>query len=312
MAKACAARSNLDARNASLLCVFLLFACTAARPQTAPANAAASPTDSELAQRGTTLVANQHKNDEALDHYERIEHEVDTAGGPNTKTILDKKIRIVPNGAGTTKLLLEQGGQTVAPDDYHRELQTWLSVLQFMANPNDDRMKAATAKYTKRKQARTELVDAMLTAFKRKWVGREASNGRDCDVIQLEPDPNFHPRSILEEALTHAGAKIWVDHSANQLVRAEARITSDIYVGGGVLGKLNKGGTFVIEQAEVSPGVWLPTRYQFDFSGREFLFWREKHQMIEAADYRYIGSAKEALAIAQSELSSGKPAAGDP
>lgn len=283
--------------------------------QAASSNAdslAAPPTQQELQARGLELVANQHKNDDALDHFERIEHESDTTGGANPRVLIEKKTRLVPNGAGATKLLLEENGHLVTPEEYQRELQNWLDVLHFMVNPDDDRMKSATAKYVKRKQARKELVGALLTAFTRKWVGREMVDGHDCDVIELTPDPNFHPRSIFESALPHAKARIWVDHNAVQLVRARAQITSDVWVGGGVLGKLYKGGVFEMDQAEVAPGVWLPTRYQFDFSGRRFLFSFEEHQSIEASQYRYIGTVKDALAEAQTELSTGKPLPGDP
>jgi hypothetical protein len=283
-----------------------------AQAAAAPGDVSQPPSDAELNARGAELIANQHKDDNVLDEYERIEHEVDKTGGSHPHTLDDKKVRLVPNGAGTTKLLLEDDGQTVTPEEYQQELENWVSVLQFMVNPNDDRMKTATAKYLKKRQARSDLVDTMLTAFTRKWVGREMMDGHDCDVIELTPDPNFHPHSILEDALPHATAKIWVDHDANQLVRAEARITSDVWVGGGVLGKLYKGGIFVMEQAEVAPGVWLPTRYQFDFSGRKFLFGFEEHERIDVSRYRYMGSAKDAMAVAQSELASGKPLAGDP
>jgi hypothetical protein len=274
-------------------------------------NSSQPPTDADLRARGVTLVANQHKNDEALDQYERIEHELDTTGGANPRTLVDKKTRLVPNGAGTTKILVEENGHQVSPEDYRRGLQTWIGVLQFMVNPDDERAKYATAKYAKRAQTRAGLVDALLTAFTRKWVGREMMEGHDCDVIELTPDPNFHPHSLFESALPHANAKIWVDRNADQLVRAEAHITSDLWVGGGVLGKLYKGGVFVMEQTEVSPGIWLPVRYRFDFSGRKFLFTFEEHQSIDAANYHYIGGPKQALAVAQSELASGK-GAGDP
>lgn len=271
-----------------------------------------APAPKELQARGLELIANQHKNDDALDRYERVEHESDTTGGANPRTLTEKRTRLVPNGAGTTKLLLEENGRSVTPEEYQRELQNWLNVLQFMVNPGDERMKSATAKYTKKRQARSELVDTMLTAFTRKWVGRETVDDHDCDVIELTPDPNFRPRSILEDALPHAKAKIWVDHNAVQLIRARAQITSDVWVGGGVLGKLYKGGIFEMDQAEVAPGVWLPVRYQFDFSGRRFLFTFVEHQSIEASRYHYIGTARDALAEAQSELSSGKPLTGDP
>lgn len=283
-----------------------------AQSESATSDSPRAPTEAELQARGQTLIANQHKDDVAFDQYERIEHQTDKTGGANPRTVDDKKVRFVPNGAGATKLLLEENGRSVTPEQYQAELQNWLNVLQFMVNPNDDRMKSATAKYLKKKQTRSQLVDAMLVAFRRKWVGRETVNGHDCDVIELTPDPNFHPRSVFEDALPHAKAKIWVDHDAVQLVRARAEITSDVWVGGGILGKLYKGGVFSMEQAEVAPGIWLPTRYQFNFSGRKFLFGFEEHQSIESSHYHYIGSVKEALAEAQLELASGKPLAGNP
>jgi hypothetical protein len=279
----------------------------------APAAGAAHPlSDAEMRARGATLAANQHKNDQALDEYERIEHELDTSGGTHPRTLVDKKTRLVPNGAGTTKVLLEESGRAVSSEDYRRELQTWLGVLQFMTNPSDDRMKSASAKYAKKQQDRAKSIDSMQNAFIPKWLGRETVDGHDCDVIQLQPDPNFHPHSILEGVMPHVLAKIWIDHDAVQLVRVEAQVTSDVWVGGGVLGKLYKGGTFAMQQTEVSPGIWLPERYQFDFTGREFLFSVEKHESIEASHYRYIGAPKEALSVAQAELAGGKPAAGDP
>ena len=290
----------------------VLGPATAQTPLSSSQNSSQPPSAAELQDRGARLIVNQHKDDDALDQYERIEHELDRTGGANGRTIDDKKTRLVPNGAGTTKILLEENGRAVSPDEYRRELLSWINVLQFMSNPNDERMKSASAKYVKRRQDRGRLVDAMLTAFTRKWIGRQTVNGHDCDVIQLNPDPNFHPHSIFEGALQHANAKLWVDHNEIQLVRAEAQITSDIYVGGGVLGKLYKGGTFVLDQTEVSPGVWLPSSYQYNFSGRKFLFSFEEHQSIESTHYRYIGSTKEAMAVAQGELASGKPLAGDP
>jgi hypothetical protein len=302
--------------SAALVTMFAVAPAVAGGMQAGPTadvtNPSQAPSDAELRQRGAQLVINQHKNDDALDRYERVEHEVDSSGGANSRVLIDKRTRLGPNGAGTTKILLAQDGHSVSPEEYRRELQNWISVLQFMTNPSDARMKSAAAKYGKKEQARTQLVDAMLTAFTRKWAGREMRDGRDCDVIQLTPDPNFHPHSILEDALSHAYAKIWVDREEDQLVRAEAYINKDIWVGGGVLGKLYKGGTFSMDQAAVAPGVWLPTRYQFDFSGREFLFSVEKHEKIEVNHYRYIGSAKDALIVAQRELASGQPIAGDP
>ena len=152
----------------------------------------------------------------------------------------------------------------------------------------------------------------MSASFVAKWLRQETLNGRECDVFDLDPNPNFHPHSIFQEALARVQVKVWIDRKAEQLVRGEAHVTRDISFGGGILGKLYRGGVFVMEQAEIAPGVWLPTRYQYDFEGRKFLFAFEEHQVIEASDYRHIGPPREALTIVQNELATGKTIHADP
>jgi hypothetical protein len=270
------------------------------------------PSQQELLTRTKKLIANQHSDDLAQDRYEWVERHVDQTGGANPHILEDKTIRLVPNGAGTTKLPLSDNGRPTDPAESRRQSENLVQVLQMMLNPNDPRMKAATAKYQKRMHDRAELVDSVNDAFIYTWQGEESRGGRDCDIIQVNPNPNFHPHSILQDALTHVNAKVWVDHASDQIVHADAKILSDISFGGGLLGKLYKGGTFTVDQAEVAPGVWFATRYQYDFSGRKFLFPFEEHQFIEARNYRLVGSPKEALALIERELADEKPASGDP
>jgi hypothetical protein len=99
-----------------------------------------------------------------------------------------------------------------------------------------------------------------------------------------------------------------VDEAAGQIVRVEAELFRDISFGGGVLGKIYRGSRMVFEQAEVAPGIWLPTRYEYNFAGRKFLFGFEVHETTEASHYRRIGPPAEALAIIRQEMSqSGTP-----
>jgi hypothetical protein len=276
------------------------------------ASAAQAPSEAELRERTTKLIENQHNDDDALDQYERIEHYVDRTSGTNSRITFDKTYRIVPNGGGTSKLLVEDHGMPVDPQEYQRELQILQGVLETMANPGDSRAKVAYEKYEKRQHDRADFVEVARTAFLVKWQDREVWNGRACDVFQLTPDPKFHPRTMYQAAMAHVTGKIWVDRETNQLARGEADVTSDIYFGGGILGRLSRGSKVSMEQAEVAPGVWLPTRYLYDYSGRKFLFSFEQHQAIEASRYKHIGPPSEALVAIQKELATGKPAPGDP
>jgi hypothetical protein len=271
-----------------------------------------SPSDAEVSERAAKLIENQHKDDVALEVYERMEHEVDRTTGASTRIILDKTYRVVPTGGGTMKLLIADHGMPVDPKDYLQQLGTLRGILETMANPNDSRAKAAYEKYQKRQHERADFLEMARTAFVVKWQDREVLNGRMCDVFTLTPDPNFHPHSIYQSAMAHVAAKIWVDRETSQLVRGEANVTSDTYFGGGLLGKLSRGSKVSMDQTEVAPGLWLPADYRYDFSGRKFLFSFEQHQSIEASHYRRIGPPVEALAAIEEELANGKPAAGDP
>jgi hypothetical protein len=276
-------------------------------PQSSQSGAAYSkPSETEILARTDKLIDNQHHDDEALEEYERVERQEDRTGGDSPRVLEDKLYRIVPTGTGTLKILLRDNGNSVDAAAYRQQLMAWRDVLELMLKSEDPRTKNAYAKAAKKKQDRNELVQATRSAYIQNWLPPETINGRVCDVIDLAPDPNFHPKNIYQDAMTHITAKIWVDRAGLQLARAEAHVTKDLSIGGGILGKLYKGGVFSFEQSEVAPGIWLPTRYKFDYSARKFLFIVEEHQLIEVSQYRHDGPPKQALLVAQNDLASGK------
>lgn len=270
------------------------------------------PTDAELLERRDKLIANQHADDQALDLYERIERFIDHSGGTDAHVLNDRTYRVVPTGGGTMKILLRNDGALVSANDYRRQLEAWRDVLEMMSTPGDAKGATARAKYEKRQRQRTEFVDAAKDAFLPKWLGRETYDGHSCDVFELDPNPEFHPTSIFESALAHVTAKIWLARGSDQLVRGQAWVTSDISFVAGIAGKVYRGSKVEIDQAEVAPGVWLPTHYEYDFAGRKFLFPFSQHQTIEVTHYQRLGSPPEALAEVTSELASHKGPSGDP
>ena len=112
--------------------------------------------------------------------------------------------------------------------------------------------------------------------------------------------------------MTHVSSTVWVDHSSDQVVHFDAKILSDISFGGGLLGKLYRGGAFSMDQTQVAPGIWFPSHEEYDFSGRKFLFPFEERQFIDAREYRPVGSTKDVLAMIQPELAGNKGASADP
>ncbi|MGH9726137.1 MAG: hypothetical protein ACRD41_13820, partial [Candidatus Acidiferrales bacterium] len=240
------------------------------------------------------------------------ERQTTLSGGTDPHIIEDKTYRVVPTGMGTYKILLKTADKQVTPAEYRRELENWAAALQLAMNPDDPRTQSITEKFQKKNRDRAELVEAARTAFIPKWLESETFHGRLCDVLELDPNPDFHPRNLPEDAMTHVMAKVWVDHASNQMARGEAHVIRDIPVGGGILGKVYRGSSFSLEQDEVAPGLWLPTRYEYDYSGRKFLFAFEQHQIIVVSGYRRDGPPQHALGIVRAELDGGKADASAP
>jgi hypothetical protein len=105
--------------------------------------------------------------------------------------------------------------------------------------------------------------------------------------------------------LRRTRATLWIDEAAAQMMRLEAELESDLSFGGGLLGKVYRGGRFLMEQAEAAPGIWLPTRFEYHLDGRKFVFGFELNEVTAISGYRRIGPPAEALAAVRHELSNG-------
>jgi hypothetical protein len=282
--------------------LLLLLLVTGARAALARAQA---PAPGELRALIERVVANQHRNDAALAEYERRERVVARKAGEPERIVEDKTFRVFPTGTGTIRVLIEEKGRPVKRDAYEKGLRYVEQSLVNALNPDLARQKEAVAKWEKRTRERRELVDAVPQAFLVTWLGRETRNGRALAKLRFEPNPEFKPATRNAEIFTHVKAVLWVDEEKAQVARMEAEIARDIGVFGGVFGKVYKGGRFLLEQTEVADGVWLPTRHEFEYDGRRFVFPFSVYETTEAAAYRRIGPPKDALAAIRRELQSG-------
>lgn len=253
-------------------------------------------------------ISNQHRNDDALAQYERRERRQARKDESDALLSEDKSFRVVPTGTGTLRLLVEEKGQPVPPDLYRRQLRDLEQALVWALDPAEHKQKRRVEKFAKRSRERAEMVNAIHDAFLFTWQARETSGGRSLVRLLFEPNPAFKPHSRNTEMFRHARAVVWIDEAAAQLVRIEAEIVSDISIGGGILGKIYRGGRLVLEQAQVTEGVWLPVRYAYNFTGRRFLFGFELHEVTLASAYRRIGPPKDALSAVRHELSTASPA----
>jgi len=118
---------------------------------------------------------------------------------------------------------------------------------------------------------------------------RERFRGRDCVVFDFEPNPAFdmkNAKSMLKFFGKTAGV-MWIDEQDKQVARLEAVLYENYNVGGGVLAKLRKGATFMLEKERVGDEIWLPSQTDINLSVRVLLVKGiDVNQVIKSYDYR--------------------------
>ena len=118
---------------------------------------------------------------------------------------------------------------------------------------------------------------------------RETFRGRSVIVFDFEPNLSFdykNAKSMLKFFGKTAGV-MWIDEQGKQVARLEAYLADSYNVGGGVLAKLRKGASFVLEQRRVNDEIWLPSIADINLSVRVLLVKGiDVNQRIESYDYR--------------------------
>jgi hypothetical protein len=263
----------------------------------------APPTAEQLASLLARLADNQHRNDRALEEFERVERVMARKDGEGSEVLSEHTDRVLPSGTGIMRLAVSQGGSPVSPQTYRSELQGAIDALELAIHPND-RYRQDLVRFEKRRRDRAELVDTAAKAFHVTWVGRETRGSRTLIKLLFTPDPNYKAATRVTSLFEHVRATLWVDESAAQLVRAEAEITSDVNFGGGLIARVYHGGHVTLEQSEVAPDIWLPSLNVHDVDGRKFLFGFGVHERTEITKYRRVGAPAEAIELLRSELNS--------
>jgi hypothetical protein len=100
---------------------------------------------------------------------------------------------------------------------------------------------------------------------------RERFRRQDVLVFDFEPNPEFKPQKLAEKVVQKLAGVVWVDEKAHDVARLEAYFVGDVKIAGGLLANVQKGTSFVFEQAFINNEVWLPTYIEGHIGARVLL-----------------------------------------
>ena len=105
-------------------------------------------------------------------------------------------------------------------------------------------------------------------AFLFEYAGQQGSLVR----LSFKPNPKFRPSGRPEQVFHHMEGTVVFDTRLKRLAEINGRLTSEVRFGGGLLGHLDKNGTFVVKQSEVGDGHWDLIFMSVHMSGRALFF----------------------------------------
>ena len=184
-----------------------------------------------------------------------------------------------PRGA-QTKLYVQtteaMAGLLIANDDKpisQQELQNETAHLEHLATDRDDLRRKQKQEHEDAEHA-LRIIEALPDAFIYEFDGTEPGRegvgkvGDELVRLKFRPHPHYSPPSRVEQVLLGMQGYLLIDKNACRLAKIEATLFREVSFGWGILGHLDKGGTFLVEQADVGDGAWEVTHMRLDFTGR--------------------------------------------
>ena len=142
----------------------------------------------------------------------------------------------------------------------------------------------------KGEQKDAERVDRLLAllpdALLYKFEGMASCGAGQCYRLSFTPDPHFTPPSMEADLLRGVAGEVWIDVMQERLTRLDAHFIAQVDFGFGILGKLNKGGTVLLEQTDVGIGRhdWELTGLTLHVTGKALMVKPLSFQIHEEAN----------------------------
>jgi hypothetical protein len=90
--------------------------------------------------------------------------------------------------------------------------------------------------------------------------------------LNFRPNPHYSPPSRVEQVLTAMKGILLIDEQEKRIAKIDGTLTREVGFGWGILGHLDRGGHFLVEQADVGRGHWELSRMDLSFTGKAFFF----------------------------------------
>jgi len=173
----------------------------------------------------------------------------------------------------TAGLVIAYNGNPLTPEQRHAEEAR---VERFINHPEELKKKREQERASAERTLR--IVRALPDAFLFEYDGEEQGSegigraGETLVKLKFRPNPHYQPPSHVEEVLTGMQGYVLVDAAHYRLASIDGTLFKEVGFGWGILGHLDRGGRFTVQQQEVGDDVWEISSVRLRFTGKVLLF----------------------------------------
>jgi hypothetical protein len=167
---------------------------------------------------------------------------------------------------GTVTLLIARSGQPLTEDERKKQ-EEQMNAFIHDHEAQEKQKRAADEDAAKTKRLLSMLPDAFNFSYAQ-------GSGDTGDTVRLnfQPNPAYHASSREAQVFHEMEGTITVDRKEERLVEINGKLMHEVKFFGGVLGHLDRGGTFDVRQVRVGTNHWEIERLNIDMKGKALFF----------------------------------------
>ncbi|WP_263358201.1 hypothetical protein [Acidicapsa ligni] len=159
-----------------------------------------------------------------------------------------------------------------------------------------------------REQGDTErarkVMQALPDAFVYQYAGIVDTPQGPSYRMTFQPNPNFDPQDLEAQVLKAMAGELWIDVAQQRVTRLEGKRIHDVAYGWGLLGKLDQGGTLLLEQGDVGNHQWRTLHMVLVMNARVLLKSIKLDTTLELSQFQPVAngiSYQQAIEILNSQ-----------
>jgi hypothetical protein len=116
-----------------------------------------------------------------------------------------------------------------------------------------------------------KIMRALPDAFRYRYAGIVDTPQGPSYRLSFLPNHDFDPQDIEAQALKAMAGELWIDIAEQRVTRLQGKRLHDVDYAWGILGKLEEGGTLLLEQADVGNHQWRTVHLVLAMNARVLL-----------------------------------------